>query len=421
MIKRVSQSQSRQSPARKARLTNTQEFIDPIQPVNPKHRLILEWLESVGSGDERRQSESHLQPAAEYPIPPRLTRSAPAMSHTHKSANSLTTSMPPSAGTPSGADTRNGSTVAGSSSKRSLVEDPTYRDINLAENDIYYDHSYDPTPAHITKFVNRMRQDRDCPGPSADEIRQDTRLEDLSRGASEARVENYFLVSVFSDPEPFDHVTRTGKQKMVQRHVPSTSSVHKVSIPMPDLLYGYTRQNAFTQQLTQLRTMGAGILAINEGLLYPFLLVEFKGESGNLWVATNQCLGGSATCVNITEELNDDLKQCTSVTAESINSAAFSIAIRNTEARLYVSWKQNERQYHMADVGSYLLHDPEQYVKFNKIVQNILDWGRGERLEGIRKSLDRLEEERESRGKSLVVEKSRTPDSDTPARKRRRC
>ncbi|KAJ4230986.1 hypothetical protein NW759_002968 [Fusarium solani] len=404
-----------------------QKFIDPIQPANSKHRFIHEWLESAGSSRDRRcRLESRLQPVADYPIPPRLTRSALTMRQTRKAAKGSTASMPPSS---SGADSPNGSNATESSSKRSLVEEPTYRDYNLVRNNIYYDHSYDPTPTPITELLDRMRQGRDSPGPSADEIQRDARLEDLSRGASEARVENYFLVHVFPDPEPFDHVTRTGKRKMAQGHVPSTDSEHRVSIPIPDVLYGYTMQNAFPQQL---RTLKKGIEANNDGLLYPFLLVEFKGESGSLWVATNQCLGGSATCVNITEELNVELRQCTSVPTQPIDSAAFSIAIRNTEARLYVSWKQDEREYHMADVGSYLLHDPEQSVKFRKIVHNILDWGRGKRLEGIRKSLDCLKEEKESQEKSSAeakstlkpmpsaAAKSRTPESGTPSSKRQR-
>lgn len=39
-----------------------------------------------------------------------------------------------------------------------------------------------------------------------------------------------------------------------------------------------------------------------------------------LWVATSQCLGGSASCVNIAERLNDRLRQCKS--SESCLSTA---------------------------------------------------------------------------------------------------
>ncbi|KAF4498618.1 hypothetical protein FAGAP_5204 [Fusarium agapanthi] len=84
-----------------------------------------------------------------------------------------------------------------------------------------------------------------------------------------------------------------------------------------------------------------------------------------------------------------------------------------TEARLYISWKRNELDYYMANVDSFLLQDPEHYLKFRKYVRNIIDWGRGGRLEGIRKSLDILLEE--SRKTTSVAAKSRMPPSvDSP-------
>ena len=86
-------------------------------------------------------------------------------------------------------------------------------------------------------------------------------------------------------------------------------SSFKVSKPVPDLLYGYKYDRAFAQQQTQLLAMGDEMGANSLGLIFPFFLVEFKGDcaanTGSLWVATNQCLGGSASCVKIAERLND--------------------------------------------------------------------------------------------------------------------
>ena len=112
-----------------------------------------------------------------------------------------------------------------------------------------------------------------------------------------------------------------------------------------------------------------------------------------MWVATNQCLGGSTSCVNITERLNRRLKQCKSEEVWPINSAVFSVAMNGTEARLYVSWKHNELDYYMRRVKSFSLQEPQQYVAFRKNVRNIIDWGKDTRLKGIQKSLDSLLEE----------------------------
>ncbi|RSL83786.1 hypothetical protein CEP51_004314 [Fusarium floridanum] len=264
------------------------------QPANSKHKFILEWLESAGSNrDRRRRSENHLQPAADNPVPPRLTRSALAMSHTPQADNGLKSSTPHLTATPSEANTPNASKATKSPSKKSPVEDQEYRSFNLFNNHIHYDRSYDPTPVPITELLETVRQTRGCPVLSEDEIRQDRQLEELSRGR------------------------------------------------------------------------------------------------------------GSATCVNNTEMLNDELDPDQS----TINSAAFSIAIHNTDARLYVTWKDKDKQeYHMKDVGSYLLHVPEQSIKFCNILHKIIFWGRGKRLKEIRKALDVLAKDKERREKAAKSE-----------------
>lgn len=200
---------------------------------------------------------------------------------------------------------------------------------------------------------------------------------------------------------------------MIKQTAPRTGSKFKVSTPVPDMLYGYKPGSAFPNQQAQLITMGTEPIANTQDLLYPFFAIEFKGDGpsgvGSLWVATNQCLGGSASCVNIAERLNTQLRRCNSDNIQSINSAAFSIAMSGTEARLYISWKHNELDYYMANVRSFLLQEPEHYIEFRKYVRNIIDWGRGGRLEEIRKSLDSLLEE--SRKRTSAAAKSRTPPS----------
>ncbi|KAG9238341.1 hypothetical protein BJ875DRAFT_56741 [Amylocarpus encephaloides] len=111
------------------------------------------------------------------------------------------------------------------------------------------------------------------------------------------------------------------------------------------MLFGYTDE-AFPQQQTQLISMGNEMVANSQGLIYPFFVIEFKadGPSGarSLWVATNQCLGGSASCVNIAKRLSCQLKWYKSDEVRPIDSTAFSVAMSGTEARLYVSWKYDD-------------------------------------------------------------------------------
>jgi hypothetical protein len=56
-----------------------------------------------------------------------------------------------------------------------------------------------------------------------------------------------------------------------------------------------------------------------------------------------------------------------------INSAAFSVAISGTDARLYISWKHDELNYYVQKVESFLLQRFDHYLEFYKYVQNIID------------------------------------------------
>lgn len=81
--------------------------------------------------------------------------------------------------------------------------------------------------------------------------------------------------------------------------------------------------------------MGAEMVANNQGLLYPFFVIEFKrdgpSENRRLWIAANQCDGGSASRVNIAERPNHRLRHCKSNKVKQINNAAFALAISGTE------------------------------------------------------------------------------------------
>lgn len=172
------------------------------------------------------------------------------------------------------------------------------------------------------------------------------------------------------------------------------------------------RTSAFPQeQQIQLSNLGNEIAANSRDLLYPFFAIEFKaddpGTSGSLWVATNQCVGASASCVNIAEKLNQQLRQCQNENITLLDTTAFSIAMSGTEARLYVSWKHNELDYYVQKLNSYLLQNPKDYIEFRKHVLNIIDWGKDKRLKEIQRSLDfLLEENRKSVSGQL---KCRTP------------
>ncbi len=431
------QQQPKPLPLKRPHASFLEDSFDqlPSSPARKRYRpesvdsFVTEWLESESYRERHCRSDTLLGHSDGEPIPRRLTKSAPNMGYT-RDADGF--ALPP---TPASTRSRSyradaehdsqvswyGPSVAPSdmsgastgSSRKSLVEDPYYRDNNLAENNIYIRDVNEEFPEYIVKLVYDVGKDRNSPGPSSDQVRHDAGLHQLEKGAGESEVEKYFHANVFPNPEPSDNLQRIDRNPMAKHAVPDVGSKLKVSTPWPDMLYGYNRLGAFPQQQAQLRSMGNEMIANTQGLVYPFFVIEFKadgpGGSGSMWVATNQCLGGSASCVNIAERLNRQLRQCKSDKVRPIDSAAFSIAMNGTEARLYISWGHNDLDYYMRKVKSFLLQEPEQYVAFRKYIRNIIDWGEDKRLKKIRKSLDSLLEE--NRKTTSQLAKSRPPPS----------
>ncbi|KAJ2906069.1 hypothetical protein MKZ38_003106 [Zalerion maritima] len=130
-------------------------------------------------------------------------------------------------------------------------------------------------------------------------------------------------------------------------------------------------------------------------------------------VAHILCDSTPASCVNIAERLTHQLRNVKSDKIRPIGSAAFSIAMSGTEARLYVSRKHNELDYYMQEIDSFLLQKPKDCLEFRMYVRNIIDWGKDRRLKEIRDSLDALLEE--SRKRASEAAKSRQPPSNGSA------
>ncbi len=302
-----------------------------------------------------------------------------------------------------------GSSTSSSSRSKPLVELPEYRDENLAANHIFFSDALQPYPEHISGLLDDVRRDRSSPGPSPYEVRQNMWLQDLAKnGAEETEVERYFHTNIFPNPTSRDILMRRDRTQMFRNNIPTSESKLTVSAPVPDTLYGYSR-HAFSQQGIQLASLGSTMKANASGLLCPFFVIEFKGDGGSMLVATNQCLGAAASCVNIAERLKSQLKDSKSAHVREIDSAAFSIAMNGTDARLHVSWKQDELNYYMRTVETFSLQRADNYREFRKYVRNIVDWGIDRRLKAIQKSMDAYLEE--TRNAASEQAKSRPPPS----------
>ena len=448
------QQQPKPLPLKRPHASFLEDLVDPLSssPAPKRYRpdsvdrFVTQWVESASESESYRErhcrSDTLLSHSDGDLIPRRLTKSAPNMDFARDTDGYVVPPTPPRSDSfradaednsrfdsqvdlqasfyakSVGQSDIAASTSGSGRSSGKLVENPLYRVANLASNNIYLRSRSEQFPEHISSLVNHVGRDRNSPGPSADNVWQDEDLEALEMGAPEGDVQNYFQAEVFL--RSASALKRSDRLPMAKDVVPDAGSNLKLSTPMPDILYGYNRAGAFTEgQQAQFNSMGNDMTANSQNLIYPFFVIEFKADgssgAGSLWVATNQCLGGSASCVNIAERLNRQLRQCKNQKVTPIDSAAFSIAMNGTEARLYVSWKHNELKYYTRKVDSYLLQKPTDYVKFRKHVLNIIDWGKDERLKEIRKLLDSLLEENKKKASQQAKSRPSPLSDDSPS------
>ncbi|KZZ99533.1 hypothetical protein AAL_02105 [Moelleriella libera RCEF 2490] len=93
-------------------------------------------------------------------------------------------------------------------------------------------------------------------------------------------------------------------------------------------------------------------------------------RDGGSWVAINQRLGGSAAGVKLAEQAKVQPRRRDKEEVGALHSAAFSIAMNGSEARLYVSWKHDDLQL-CGEREKFLTSEPN--ALFRKVVIDIID------------------------------------------------
>ncbi|KAI1369732.1 hypothetical protein F5Y08DRAFT_334087 [Xylaria arbuscula] len=414
-----------------------QDFIDPIPHIYD-HRgsvNIPEWLESLKTDRQTHcRSDGQLWYPRKETVSRRLTASVLEMS-TKRNADGSTASNKSSGSQGDEGVSYNDpsldSRLTSTTSDKINVDSQIYRWQNLAENGIYLQHPCDPLPKHIIDLITMTRKDRGSLNPSSNIAEKDRGLYDLQLGASEPDVESYLRQKLFPVLELQDILMRTLRAQMIRTVVPNAGFGKRVCTPIPDILYGYDSTKAFLDRRSQMLAAGISVIGTNhQGSIYPFFLVEFKGEtsgSGSFFGATNQCLGGSATCVNSCESLNRLLKesQISKNKPEPLETVVFSAVTNGTEVRVHVSWKDSQKgypmtRYPMAIVDSFLLHKPADLLALSKCISNIRDWVLGKRLDHIREILDAIIESRQLPRTSKASPASSNRSDSTGSRKSRK-
>ncbi|KAK8069960.1 hypothetical protein PG994_006576 [Apiospora phragmitis] len=184
---------------------------------------------------------------------------------------------------------------------------------------------------------------------------------------------------------------------------------NRVAVPQPSISFGYGEDTwdwFFTEAQKKAGKrmkppMGEVSVKgdMSDRLMFPFFVTELtvqgpaRKQRGGLWAATNRCMGGAATCVKTINSLNRLLREYPG--APKVNNVAISIATDQCYGELYASWSsEDEQQYYMRKIGMYALGREDDFAEFCSLVQSILDWGKGQRLQDVQSALEfRIQEE----------------------------
>ncbi|KAK8044149.1 hypothetical protein PG993_004173 [Apiospora rasikravindrae] len=317
-----------------------------------------------------------------------------------------------------------------SSRNRRLVEREDYRKNNLEANGIYINFEIEgpALPKPVFDTCKSIRRALSSSRPLSKQMQEDLKslihMQKNRPSPTEAEIEKWFQSCVFPTVPNTDAMGLKAQSSIsfTRGCVPGAQQeTHSVSVPKPDLVYGYTlvgRVVHFSdaQQIAG-RTMSPKMGMDGSDLAFPFLIIEYISDQGIRWAAENQCMGGSATSVAMVNGLNDMLKKCNET--QRVNNTAFSFVINHFHAMLYVSWMgEGEKEYLVRRLLMFDLYAGNEFSKFTTCVKIIINWGKGDRLKEIKWALDVIG----GKDRILTSTKAKTLDRspDTQSSKRQR-
>ncbi|KAM3560091.1 hypothetical protein MY1884_003129 [Beauveria asiatica] len=308
--------------------------------------------------------------------------------------------------------------TVGTPSTSSLVDAEHDRRLNLARhNGIRMRAPDSPLPSDLQALVESLDLQQPPPAPTAADENSNKMIQARNNYLSKplkTSIRPMFDGCIFPQPSIGNLLLRIDSLIMYKATVAIKATLadskkldekarqySKLSTPVPDILYGYFIEG-LTEETQDLLTATLGDVSVvnTENMVLPFLIVEFKGDGGSMWSCVNQCLGGSAACVNVGRRLNTKL--VTKDQNPSFNSAVFSIAMNQEHANLYVSWRPKSdpvaesdsaaesdppAEYYMQRIGLFATEDMHHHLILQRAVRKIIDWGMGSRLDEIRESL----------------------------------
>ncbi|CAG9997677.1 unnamed protein product, partial [Clonostachys byssicola] len=274
---------------------------------------------------------------------------------------------------------------------QALLQRPRYRH-TLSMNGIRTVSSHEGVPEHISQMLKHILPEEPFQVCNPDQAMH-LRLRDMAiEGTRKDEVRFDLSSKLFSNLAAHHLELNRGAGHWLERsRVPTTEPDDIVITPKPDQHLGYCCRAFPVENLHVLREISNSIIK------FPFLEIEYEGDgsdsSGRLWTATNQCLGGTATFLNILDHFKAQLNHRSLKTqSEVIEPIVFSVVTNGTEARLFGSFSDGQGNFNMFLIKGFLLYEDQGLDKLVAYLTKIIEWGKGTRLDQIRDAVKALSE-----------------------------
>ena len=159
-------------------------------------------------------------------------------------------------------------------------------------------------------------------------------------------------------------------------------------------------------------------------LHWPFFIIEGKSDAGSQIEAANQACRGGASIINASQGLLKEIGEPrVSDFGPDTRTFMFSATISPTVMEIWVHWAEYRGKehtlFHMHKLRVHSLGDDNTPGKLRKIIHNILDWGCGERFEGIKQVYDKIFDYERKRLATEDVSNSGQGSEGSPQKKQR--
>ncbi|MCJ1397710.1 hypothetical protein MMC11_000906 [Xylographa trunciseda] len=223
-----------------------------------------------------------------------------------------------------------------------------------------------------------------------------------------SEIDAIFLLEDFLGYTPQDSLRDNGVKGIIRTHnrlwnsnsVPIPATEHDEALataikaagpppkPKPDITYGYSNDSFLQSEINCAAGFSSATRVTNSQPLWPFLVMEWKSDSGQSDNARFQAMRNGAAAVSSMWHL---LNEAGCSQPRECETAVFCVCIGPKSIEIYISWRcyqpSGMLSWEMDLIQDAWLHKEDQVFQARSVLLNILEWARRTRLDGIKAAL----------------------------------